>query len=253
VSSAVVAVVVSGAIWALPATVRGVVELPRVRWPYEAAGAVLGSLLVLALLAGEESRLARELRTARAGSPVARQTVLRRRRSAPWYARLFSTTLGLAAVHLAEGDAASAQAALHANPVALGFGRLGALSGVVRADLLREIGAESALGDAIRALYNMPPLPNLEAERYRTHVLTKALLEQADGATARDVAHDLATSTDDEVRVYALWLRAWFELDGLPSPPSGDVRKAILLARSHGAEDLIGKLEALLAVESAPP
>jgi hypothetical protein len=252
-SSAVLAVVLSGAIWALPATIRGVVELPRERWPYEAAACVLGSLLVLALLAGEDSRLTRELRTARAGSHVARQTLLRRRRSAPWYARMVSSTLGLAAVHLAEGDAESARAAFHANSFSMSFGRLRDLRAVVNADLLRGIGAESTLGDAIRALYNMAPLPNLEAERYRVHVLVKALLEQADGATARDLAHDLAASTDDELRVYAVWLRAWFELEDLPAPAEGDVRKALLLARSHGAEDLVGRLEAQLAGARAEP
>jgi hypothetical protein len=252
-SSAVVATVLSGAIWALPWAVRGTVELPSERWPFEVAAALLGALVVFVLLSGEESRLTRELRTARAGSHVARQTLLRRRRAAPWYARMASTTLGLAAVHLADGDAESAQRAFDANPIAMRYGRLDALREVVRADVLRGIGAESTLGDAIRALYNMGSLPNVEAERYRTHVLVKALLEQADGATARDLAFDLAKSTDDELRVYAAWLRAWFDLEDLSAPSEGDVRKALLLARSHGAEELIAKLEAQLATDRAPP
>jgi hypothetical protein len=251
-SSGVVASVLAGVIWALPTKVRGVVELPLVRWPYQAAAAAVAALVVFALLAAEESRLTRELRIARAGSHVARQTLLRRTRNAPWYARLVSSTLGLAAIHLADGDAASARRAFDGNPLAMRFGRLGALGDVVRADLLRGGGSEDALGEAIRAIYNMTPLPNLEAERYRTHVLVKALLEQADGATARDLAFELAKSADDELRVYAVWLRAWFDLEGLPEPDEGDVRKALLLARSHGAQDLVGKLEAHLATRRAP-
>ena len=235
------AIVLIGAIWALPARVE------IARGPYELAAAILGSILVFALLRGEEARLQRELRTARAGSSVARQIALRRSGTAPWYVRLVSTTLGRAAMSLADGDLEAAQRALRGNSLTLGVGRLGRLRAVVDADLRRGIGAEASLGDAIRALYNMDPLPNLEAERYRIHVLVKALLEQADGATAHHLAHDLAQNADHEQRVYAVWLKAWFKLDDLPPLAEGDLRRALLLARNHGADDLVQRLTAELA------
>jgi len=69
-----------------------------------AAVCVTEAVLVLAILRAEESRLTRELRTARTGTAVLRGLVARRRQQTPFLARLFATNLGLAAVFLADGD-----------------------------------------------------------------------------------------------------------------------------------------------------
>ena len=65
---------------------------------------VTEAVLVLAILRAEESRLTRELRTARTGTAVFRGLVARRRQQTPFLARIFATRLGLAAVFLADGD-----------------------------------------------------------------------------------------------------------------------------------------------------
>jgi hypothetical protein len=165
-------------------------------------------------------------------------------------ASLASTRLGFAAVLVAEGDLVAAQGAMGiAWPWSLA-GTLGQLRRVVQADLMRGGGTEASLEQAIKTLYAMDPLEHVEAERYRTHVLVKALLEQADGATARQLADDLASHPDEELRVYAVWLGVWFDLSHLPKPTEPDVRRAMLLARTHGAEELVKRLEALLAPAS---
>jgi hypothetical protein len=125
-------------------------------------------------------------------------------------------------------------------------GTLDDLRQVVEADLTRAQGTESALERAIKSLYAMDPLPHQEGERYRVHVLVKALLEQADGLTARNLCEELASHADEELRVYAVWLRVWFDLDHLPKPSEPDARLALLLARTHGAEQLVLRLTGLL-------
>ena len=168
-------------------------------------------------LRGEEARLARELRIARSGTPVQRGVILRRRRPAPyfglamfWYAAvrvvaaLGSTTLGYAAVLIASGELDAAEAALGGPGRYLSFGALRELRTVVEADAMRAIGSEASLGEAIRALYAMPAIDHVEAERYRIHVLVRALLEQGDLATARSLVDELAEHPDEDRRVYAV-------------------------------------------------
>ena len=46
------------------------------------------------------------------------------------------------------------------------------------------------------------------------HVLVKALLQRGDAVAASEVARKLAVTGDDESRIYLVWLRAWFDLDG---------------------------------------
>jgi hypothetical protein len=214
--------------------------------------AALLTLLVVALhLLAEEKRLVTELRTARAGTGVMRQLALRRRRATPWFVRWISTSVGSAAVLLAEGEVGAAEHALAWSSPLFWGKSLGALRAVVEADAKRARGDEASLGEAIRALYGMDPLSHPEAERYRLHVLVKALLEQADGATARELAETLALDPDEDRRVYWVWLRAWFGLDQLPQPASADIALARLLARAHGADDLVKRLSEPLGVGDA--
>ncbi len=233
-----------------------------VLWAGGAAALASGALFLY--LRGEEARLCRELRVARSGTSVQRRTLLRRRRPSPyfglamfWYAAvrvlaaLASTTLGYAAVLLAEGDVDVADATLRGFGQALSFGDLRALRSVVAADLLRARGGEVALGEAIRAMVAIPPMAHVEAERYRVHVLVKALLEQADDATARALAEDLKARADDDVRVYLVWLATWFDWTHLDAPGDAEMRRALLLARAHGAVDLVGRLESQLAARVA--
>jgi hypothetical protein len=97
----------------------------------------------------------------------------------------------------------------------------------------------------------MDPLGNREADLYRIHVLVKALLEQGDPDGALEVLGALEPSRDDEQQLYVAWLRVWFELDteaagtrhAWPALAEGQLRMATLLARAHGAEKLVQKLE----------
>jgi hypothetical protein len=101
----------------------------------------------------------------------------------------------------------------------------------------------------------MEPIGHREADLYRTHVLVKALLEQGDTDTAVEVAGDLeraaGRSQDEEQQLYATWLRVWFDLDAeaagyreaWPALPEGQLRMAALMARAHGADRLVEKLE----------
>jgi len=54
---------------------------------------------------------------------------------------------------------------------------------VVEADLSRASGSPASLDGAIRALRALEPTGNVEADRYRTHVLVKAILERGDDDT----------------------------------------------------------------------
>ncbi len=236
------------------------------RVPVAAVLWAMASAALWAYLRGEESRLARELRVARSGTSVQRRAVLRRRRPTPyfgiamfWYAAvrilaaMASTTLGYAAVLVAEGDLQTAGATLGGFGPKLAFGALRDLRTVVEADLARAIGTEESLQAAIKALFESSSLRNREAERYRVHVLVKALLQQGDEPTARAVAEDLKGTDDAELRVYAVWLGTWFEWTHLDAPSEADMRMALLLARTHGAVDLVARLESALGPTAAPP
>jgi hypothetical protein len=217
-------------------------------WPL-ALGATAGSLLIYAMLRAEESRLARELRTARIGTPVIRGMVARRRQQMPFLTRWSSSRLGTAAVLLADGDRDGALDALRASSVFMRGGRLDQLRAIVEADLERNTGTSVGLERCVQRLRAATSVGNREADRYRVHVLAKAVLEQGDDDTAVELAAEWHRSSDDDVRVYATWLRVWFDLDdetGEGAPPSelseADVRMAMLAARAHGAESLVTKL-----------
>jgi hypothetical protein len=217
------------------------------------------ALLVMALLRAEESRLSRELRTARQATPLLRAMVLRRRQRGPLFARLLSSQLGSAAVHLAEGDESAARDMLAAELPWMHVGRLGALRAIVIADADRASGTPAARSLCIQRLKAARPIGNREADLYRVHVLVKAILEQGEPEDAFEIASRLVRSGDDEELIYATWLRVWFELDSeegseWPLLAEQQARRATLLARSHGAEALVGKLEArLLAIARTTP
>lgn len=228
-----------------------------------ALGCGLVGVLVMALLRAEESRLARELRTARTGTDALRSLVLRRRSQAPFFARLFSTGLGTAAVCLAEGDSAGAIDAMRVGSMLMRGGRLDALAEVVDADIERSRNNSVALERCVQRLRGMSPLPNRESELYRLHVLVKALLQQADADGAVELVEELekAPPEDDDRRMYATWLRVWFDMDapegdyrtaGAHPLPEGDLRVAALVARSQGAEKLLEKIEVRLAAVAQP-
>jgi hypothetical protein len=221
--------------------------------------AIAGSLLLFLLLRAEESRLARELRTARTGTPVLRGLVAGRRQQLPLLARLCSTKLGLAAVLLAEGDRDSAVDALATSSRFMRGGRLDALRAVLEADVERSLGTPAGLGRCVERLRSMPPIGNRQADLYRMHVLVKAVLAQGDGDVGLELASELCehAADDDDMRVYATWLRVWFELDVEPADPwpslsDGDMRMAALVARAHGAERLVSKLESRLSAIARP-
>jgi hypothetical protein len=214
--------------------------------------AVAAAVLVRAILGAEESRLARELRTARTGTAVLRGLVARRREQVPLVARLFASKLGLAAVLLADGDREGALDVLGTGPPPMmRGGRLDRLRAIVDADLERASGTSAALELCVQQLGAMDPLGNREADLYRIHVLVKALLEQGDPDGALEVLGALEPSRDDEQQLYVAWLRVWFELDteaactrhAWPALAEGQLRMATLLARAHGAEKLVEKLE----------
>jgi hypothetical protein len=215
-------------------------------------------LVVFAILRAEESRLSSELRTARTGSPVLRAMTARRREGAPLVSRMFATRLGVAAVLIADGDTAGARhEARDASPFAQG-GRLDPLRAIVDADLERATGGPMGLERCIEALRELHRVGNREADLYRLHVVVKAVLEHGATDTALDLAAELALSSDPDERLYATWLRAWFDLDTAASdvawPPlgEGDLRLASLVARAHGAERLVAELESRLATIARP-
>ena len=226
--------------------------------PIGAMVAVFGVLLWITLR-GEELRLARELRTARTGTPAVRAMVAGRRRAGSALSRWFTTRLGTAAVVLADGDRAQALELLSGSSALMRGGRLDRLQAVVNADVERAAGSASAVAHCISTLRSLAPLGNREADLYRTHVLVKAVLEQGDLETAKELCAGLASSPDEEQRVYVIWLRTWFELDGDTDPGSprwqppseGELRMAALLARAHGATKLVERLEDLVTAAAA--
>jgi hypothetical protein len=241
-------------------------DLASLSWLFVVFTAI-ESVFAFVLLRAEESRLARELRTARTGTAAVRAMAVRRAAgvgggaSVPFIARPFSTGVGLAAVRLADGDREGAADALRrgGSPLMAG-GRLDAVRAIVDADLERASHAAGALDRAIARLRAMPALGHAEADRYRTYVLVKAVLERGDDDTALELARELGRSTDDEQAIYAVWLRVWFELDDEPAtdeepwPPlaAAQARLATLAARAHGAERLIDQLAARLLAIAHP-
>jgi hypothetical protein len=218
--------------------------LSSLAWPIGLAWA-LGSVVSLAMLRAEESRLARELRTARTGTPALRGLIAGRREQLASIARVFSTGLGQAAVLLADGDRAAALDALAgASPIMRG-GRLDWLRAVVDADLDRASGTASGVERCMEHLRSMDAIGNREADLYRVHVLVKAILESGDAETGLELAEDLAGSHNDDAGLYVTWLRVWFDLDG-GDLESGQLRTATLVARAQGAVALVSKLEARL-------
>jgi hypothetical protein len=223
-----------------------------------ALGAALLAALLWQVLRAEELRLARELRIARAGTSALRSMVTRRgqqQRPALW--RLVSTKLGAAAMLLAEGDRDGALDAAAGGSLLMRGGRLEMLRAVVDADLERAVGSAANAERCIERLQSMVPIGNREADLYRTHVLVKALLERGDAEGAFRLVEELDGSRDEEARVYLVWLRVWFDLDAdadgsWPELSEGELRIAMLLARSHGAEKLVEKLEARLAAIAHP-
>jgi hypothetical protein len=231
-------------------------------WPL-GLGATVGSLLIFATLRAEESRLARELRTARSGTPVLRALVARRRLELPFLVRWSASRLGTAAVHLADGDRDVAVDALRTTSWLMRGGRLETLRVVVEADLDRNTGTAVGLSRCVDRILAVGSLDNREADLYRIHVLVKAVLEQGDDDTAAELASELGASSDDDTRIYATWLRVWFELDEDASPDGpgaggegrtewppiseGDLRMATLAARAHGAASLVSKLSVRLS------
>jgi hypothetical protein len=205
----------------------------------------LGSLVWLAMLRAEESRLARELRTARTGTPALRGLIAGRREELASIARVFSTRLGQAAVLLADGDRAAALDALAGASPFMRGGRLECLRAVVEADLDRASGTPSGVERCVKRLRSMEAIGNREADLYRLHVLVKATLEQGDSETGVEIAEAIAQSCSDDDGLYATWLRVWFDLDG-EDLGSGQLRTAVLAARAQGAVALVSKLEARL-------
>jgi hypothetical protein len=228
------------------------------------AAAALIALFVWLSLGAEEARLGRELRTARAGTAAVRASLAARRRTGTLLTPLLSTPLGTAAVLLAQGERSSAVSALAGRKLLMEGGHLDALRAVVTADLDRDLATPAALDQSIRALSDAPRIGNREADLYRTHVLVKAILERGDPERALDLLPILESSSEGEERVYAVWLRVWFDLDGESEggggengtgqvPLSeGDLRLATLLARAHGAEKLVDKLGERLAAIARP-
>jgi hypothetical protein len=222
---------------------------------------VVEAVLVLAILRAEEARLARELRTARTGTSVLRGMVARRRQQTPLLTRLFSTKLGAAAVLLQDGDREAALDAMAVGSALMRGGRLDALRAMLDADAERATGTSVGLERCVQHLRAMEPLGNREADLYRTHVLVKALLQQGDPEGALELARALEASGDEEEHIYAAWLRVWFDLeagdegadDGQWRPlGEGELRRATLLARAHGAEELVTRLEERIGSVARP-
>jgi hypothetical protein len=218
------------------------------------------TILVVAILRAEEARLVRELRTARTGTAAIRGLIARRRQQVPILGRLFSTQLGVAAVFLADGNRTAAVAALAATSPLMQGGRIEQLRAAVDADAERASGTASGLERCIGQLRGASRLGNREADLYCRHVLVKAVLEVGDADMAVSLASELDHAEDDEERMYATWLRVWFDLDvegdagGTPWPPlaEGQARLAALVARAQGAERLVDKLEERLLAIAHP-
>jgi hypothetical protein len=221
-------------------------------WGWIAFAVIAGALTALGLLRSEESRLSRELRTARTGTAVIRDMVVRRRQKLPIFLRALTTPLGTAAVLLADGERAAALDLLVGFSPFMSVGRLRQLRELVEADSDRATGSMAGVGRAIERLRAAEPLGNREADRYRAHVLVKAVLQQSDTAVAQAVLDEVAASGDEEVRLYGVWLKVWFDDTEAEKLSEPELRMAALLARTHGAEELVKKLDERIA-KLAPP
>jgi hypothetical protein len=269
-ATAVLAAAIVGGVSACLAAVHARRPLSSFAPALAVLGALVAALLWVTLRA-EELRLARELRIARTGTSALRAAAARRRQQGSLLSRLLSTRLGIAAVLLAQGDRSDALDALGRRAPLMEGGRLDRLRAVVNADLERESGTSIGLEQCIEILRAMTPMNNREADLYRTHVLVKAILERGDPERGLAFLPELETSRDDEARVYVAWLRVWFDLDGGEGRPAnerhevdeqrgapwrplseGELRRAALLGRAHGADKLVEKLETRLA-SIAPP
>lgn len=213
-------------------------------------GWMLLVLMTPLALRAEEARLARELRVARTGTALMRGSVLRRRSATPSIFRFFATNLGVAAVLVSEGDRGGALDALAASSPIMFGGALPQLRRLVELDADRLANSSATLERCVREVREMPAFGNLEADRYKTHVLVKAVLQRA-SEDAAELADELSRSKDEEQRIYAVWLRTWFDIEGAPEPPEGELRLAALHARAQGGEDLVKKLDAKIA--ALPP
>ncbi len=224
----------------------------------------VSAAIFMAVLRAEEARLGRELRTARTGTTLLRSMLGRRRQQVPILGRLFSTPLGTAANLVADGDHAAAAVALASTPPFMQGGRADQLRAVVEADIDRAKGTAAGRDRVITVLREMPRIGNREADLYRLNVLVKAILERGDDEAAESLAAELGASQDEEERLYAAWLRVWFELDTQSDPTEGggawppldegQARLAALVARAQGAEQLVDKLEErLLAIAHEGP
>jgi hypothetical protein len=221
--------------------------------PYLLLGVLLTSTGLLSLRT-EDARLTRELRIAYAGTVTAREQAVRRRLRASWFTRLFMPPHGLAALLLASGDAESVIDLLATgSPLFLSVlgARLGQLRAVITAGARASVAAAGLDDEArVAALSELLATPDPggsgDLPRFRAFVLARAVLETGDVLTARDLAFELVASKDADVRLYAEWLRAWFDLDdpGLLPAEDGERRRAALHAVNAGARDLAEKLAA---------
>jgi hypothetical protein len=205
------------------------------------------ALMAFGLLRAEESHLQRELRTARTGTAIIRDMVVRRRQRLPIFLRVLTTHIGTAAVLLADGERAAALDAISGPSPFMTTGRLRRLREVVEADADRASGSIAGVSRAIERLRASSPIGNTEADRYRAHVLVKATLQQTDPAVAQAVLDEVSAATDEEIRLYAVWLRVWFDDADAGKLSEPELRMAALLARTHGAEELVRKLEERIA------
>jgi len=198
-SSAALTVGLSAAAVALVLFTHSARPLSSFVTPIAIAGAI-GSLLLFVLLRAEESRLARELRTARAGTSVLRGLIASRRQQLPFFARICSTQLGLAAVLLADGDRDGALDALATASRLMRWGKLERLRAILDADLERSTGTSVGLERCVQRLRSMAPIGHREADLYRIHVLVKAVLAQGDGDVGFEVASELGALDDRPAR-----------------------------------------------------
>jgi hypothetical protein len=263
-----VALVVAGVVFGLSRLVARIERLGDFTVP-SGPYLLLGLILLvtgLISLRTEDARLTRELRIAYAGTVTAREQAVRRRLRASWFTRLFMPPHGLAALLLASGDPESVIDLLATgSPLYLAVlgARLGHLRAIITAGARASVAAAAAAtagsdendeNDEARsaALVTLLATRGLDVggsadlARFRAFVLARAVLETGDVLTARELAFDLKASRDADVRLYAEWLRTWFDLDdpGLQPEGEGERRRAALHAVNAGARDLAEKLTA---------
>jgi hypothetical protein len=259
--SLAVVVVVAGVVFGLSRLVARIQRIADFSVPLELyllLGAVF-TLIGWMSLRTEDARLGRELRIAYAGTVMAREQAVRRRLRASWFSRLFMPPHGLAALLLASGDPESVLDLLATgSPLYLAVlgQRLGYLREVIAAGARASVAAARTAGtdeadDEARSAALTFLLATRELDtgsgdvsRFRAFVLARAVLEAGDVLTARELAFDFLASPDADIRLYAEWLRVWFDLDdpALAVASEGERRRAALHAVNAGARDLAEKL-----------